>query len=446
MDTQVANANLSAPASYLLNVAEALRDRILPELTGTARDRLNECVTIIARVMSDIQTGSVAEKVDAAEGSWTGIADREGANLDSNELTFQSLQASLMGFTAERDSRSFSAERLQSYLVNHLKGGTNIKVTKSQVLAGGRSKQTVLVEQAGAADLPSALVVRQDWSSAVTGTSVVTEFELLKLIAAAGLRAPMPLILETDAAVLGSPFMVMQRMSGKAEGDIFNPPQSEQLALDLATQLAKLHRLPVAPFDELGVPTEAFSREQLVQGLAGFKELNAQIGIGSPTVGVALDWLEQNISHVSGARALVHNDLGFHNFLVHDGRLTAILDWELAHIGNPAADLGYIRNFIEKMTTWERFMDAYRRAGGPSIEPTTLDFYSIWCATRLFSLLMRARAGVSMGIVHDTEITYACAHFIPQQHQVLSKELRRVLSANKMPAAERKTLAVSRNA
>ena len=430
MDAETGSAKSLAPVSYLLNVAEALRDRILPELNGNACDRLNECVTIIARVMGDIQAGVEAQTPGQTESSWNSIVDREGAAIDASELTFQSLQASLLGLSAQRDSRSFSAEKLRDYLVSHPRGGGDTQITKSQVLAGGRSKQTVLVEQAGAAELPSALVVRQDWSSAVTGTSVVTEFELLQRIAAAGLKAPMPLVLETDPEILGSPFIVMQRMIGEPQGDIFNPPQSERLAFDLAEQLAKLHRLPVAVFDELAVPTEAFTQEQLARGLSGFRDINSQIGSGSATITVALDWLEKNIPCVSGERSLVHNDLGFHNFLVHDGRLTAILDWELANLGNPAADLGYIRNFIEKMTTWERFMDVYLDAGGPSIAPGTLDFYTIWCATRLFSLLMRARGGVSMGIVHDTEITYACAHFIPQQQQVLSREMRRILAVS----------------
>jgi aminoglycoside phosphotransferase (APT) family kinase protein len=238
----------------------------------------------------------------------------------------------------------------------------------------------------------------------------------------------MPLILETDPAILGSPFLVMQRMPGAPRGDIFHPPASERLALDLAQQLALLHTLPVDEFEALGVPTEAFSRDQLRQGLAGFRETYGAIGLPSETIQTAFDWLEAAIPNVDGARALTHNDLGCHNFLIEGEDLSAILDWELAHIGNPAADLGYIRNFVGKMTSWERFIAAYEAAGGPKITPETVDFYTIWCGVRLFCLLMKARAGVAMGMVQDTEITYACAHFIPQQHHVLSSELRKILS------------------
>jgi aminoglycoside phosphotransferase (APT) family kinase protein len=410
-------ANL--PERYLMNVTEALRDRILPELSGAARDRLQECMTIIARVVSFLPQAAAPEAKDAAH---------HGALLDAAETQFADMESAIFHPPAVVDSRTFSAEKLAAYLRGHELGGPHTTLTSAKVLAGGRSKQTVLVAQTGAAGLPEMLVIRQDWSSAVTGTSVVTEFELLRRVAGAGLKAPMPLILETDPAILGSPFLVMQRMPGAPRGDIFHPPASERLALDLAQQLALLHALPVAEFDALGVPTEAFSKDQLRQGLAGFRETYGAIGLPSATINAAFDWLEAAIPTVDGARALTHNDLGCHNFLIDGEDLSAILDWELAHIGNPAADLGYIRNFVGKMTSWERFMAAYEAAGGPKITPETVDFYTIWCGVRLFCLLMKARAGVAMGMVQDTEITYACAHFIPQQHHVLSIELRKILS------------------
>jgi aminoglycoside phosphotransferase (APT) family kinase protein len=423
----VADENTSA--SYLLNVVAALRDRILPELSGGASDRLQECMTIIARVVHQLQ----AEHAPPAEAMADNVALLEGARQDLAEESFELLQAGLKNQLPGEDSRTFNQDNLERFLRQHKLGGPATRVTKAVVLAGGRSKQTVLVEQDGAAGLPAQLVIRQDWSSAVTGTSVVTEFELLSRIALAGLKVPQPLILEPGSAALGSPFLVMQRMPGKQLGDIFHPVPSENLAFDLARQLGRLHSLPVEAFDALGVPTMAFSHEQLRADLAGFREIHATIGSNSRTVAIALDWLEANINTVDGARSLVHNDLGCHNFLIESEALTAVLDWELAHIGNPAADLGYIRDFVAKMTSWDRFMAVYAQAGGPKISAATIDFYTLWCGVRLFSLLMRARAGVVMGLVKDTEITYACAHFIPQQHHLITRALRRVLALSSSP-------------
>ncbi|HKY92672.1 MAG TPA: phosphotransferase, partial [Nevskiaceae bacterium] len=82
---------------------------------------------------------------------------------------------------------------------------------------------------------------------------------------------------------------------------------------------------------------------------------------------------------------LVHGDIGFHNLMRRDGRLAAILDWELTHLGDPAEDLAYPRiPMIEALTTWERFTEAYLAAGGPpeACDARALAWYGVWAYTR----------------------------------------------------------------
>ena len=121
---------------------------------------------------------------------------------------------------------------------------------------------------------------------------------------------------------------------------------------------------------------------------------------------------------------LTHNDLGFHNFLTDGDELTAILDWELAELGHPAADLGYVKPFVELMVSWPEFIDRYESAGGWLVEPATLRFHTIWNAIRLYELIMQARAALAEGLVRDVEITYACADATMRLLQALGGELR----------------------
>ena len=72
-------------------------------------------------------------------------------------------------------------------------------------------------------------------------------------------------------------------------------------------------------------------------------------------------------------------------------------------------------------------MDAYHRAGGPEVSESTLDFYTLWVGVRLYCLLLQARAGVAMGAIRDTEITYACAEILPVLLCRISRQLRAVL-------------------
>lgn len=413
---------------YLLNVADAIQNVLLPELAGGSAARAGECVTILTRAVQELNAaGNAADASPLQATQWKAAAMQEGERFDAGEAAQQALRSKLVA-AAGGGSRSFDRDKFERYMQGHALGGPALRITQAKQLAGGRSKQTILISQEGGRQLPAELVVRQDWSSAVTGTSVVSEFKLLRRVWEAGLKVPQPLLLEESAEVLGSPFLVVTRMSGGPQGDIFNPPPSEKLALQLAEQLARLHTLPVAEFAALGVPCEAYSKEQLRTGLQGFRGLQAQLGTPTQTIAIAIAWLDANIDRVDGAQALLHNDLGCHNFLIEGETLTAILDWELAHIGNPAADLGYIRSWIEKMTSWDTFMARYRSAGGPAISEATLDFYTIWCGVRLYCLLLQARAGVAMGMVKDTEITYASAHFLPMLVQRISMELRGVLA------------------
>lgn len=75
-------------------------------------------------------------------------------------------------------------------------------------------------------------------------------------------------------------------------------------------------------------------------------------------------WLRENIPAAPPRASLIHGDAALSNFLIEDGRVTAILDWELAHIGDPAEELAYLRPSIEPILPWQEFLDHYERAGG----------------------------------------------------------------------------------
>lgn len=430
--SQAASAALDIPAidGAIFNVADALQHVLLPQLSGGAQARAAECVTILARALTDLRS---AAEIPASAGdtvaAWRSTVSADVEALRAHEQRIRELEEKVRTVQTS-GARHFDQARFEGYLRHHPLGGSEARVISAKQLAGGRSKQTILIEQRGASGLPEQLVVRQDWASAVTGTSVVTEFELLKRVWEFGIKVPQPLLLESSAEPLGAPFIVVARMPGAGQGTIFDPPLSEKLALQVATELGKLHALPVADFDALKVPTEAYRAEQLRSGLAGFRGLQEKLGLPRPMIAIAMDWLERNVDRVDGPRAILHNDLGCHNFLIEGEDLRAFLDWELAHVGNPGADLGYIRGWISKMVSWDKFMATYHAAGGPPISDITLDFYTIWCGVRLYSLLIQARAGVAMGVVRDTEVTFAATAFMAQQLDHIGTQLQQVLARN----------------
>jgi hypothetical protein len=82
--------------------------------------------------------------------------------------------------------------------------------------------------------------------------------------------------------------------------------------------------------------------------------------------GAAHAWLVEHASSVVPAPrlALLQADFGFHNMLIDDGRVTALVDWEAATIGPPARELATAWNAIHVLMPWQHFVDAYVDAGG----------------------------------------------------------------------------------
>ncbi|MDI3258178.1 MAG: phosphotransferase [Sinobacteraceae bacterium] len=439
--------DVAAASSYLRVLARTLNDVIAPALQGRACSVVQDCITIAVRVAQQLDAGQAesarlyGEAAAAAQRlgtlqpkHWRVLAQAEGAALDAFEEEAVKLATAYRGNAA--NARAVDRARIERYLQEHPLGGTRLRVTEAAALSGGRSKQTILVAQEGARDLPARFVIRQDWLAAKQDWAkdatrgIAAEFEVLKHAARLGLRTPRPILVERSSEPLGAPFLAVGCMPGRQEGDLFCPPPREALALQLAQQLAALHRAPVAEVaTAANLCTRSHTREEMNAELAASRTIIAKLDVPSQTVGIALDWLQANLPQLGEATALIHGDVGFHNIMVEGETLTALLDWELAHLGHPAQDLGYCRNSVEKMTSWPRFMAAYREAGGPDVPDALTRFYALWSSVWLYATLLQAREGVKAGMLNDAEVVVFCAHFLPMLRQRMSLELRAVLNA-----------------
>lgn len=419
--------------AYLINVADTLEHAIIPALEGSELSRARDCVTIVARLASRLTAPN-----DGAQQSLQRLAGLDSLTRDAVEADGAVFDAEEAAVTEVRSGvatpvgggqRRFDPAALKTYLRAHPLGGDATTIVESQPLTGGRSKQTVLLRQRGAASLPEHLVLRQDWDGSVVGTSVKPEFEVLRHTHAAGLRVPEPYLLEPSDGPLGAPFLLVGRIEGHIEGDVFDPPASETLALQFAEQLGRQHAIGDKPFERLpGIVERSFAPDQLGSELDGFEAIITELGEPNTTITAALDWMRRHIADVAGPRVLVHGDLGFHNFLVHNGDLVGVLDWELAHLGHPAEDLGYVRGWMRKMLPWDRFIAAYHQAGGPNSAQVDVDFYTLWASLRLYSMLLQARVAIVSGALLDSEVTVCVVDYIPKLLHQTSVALREILA------------------
>ncbi len=402
--------------SYLLSAASSIHEQANRGLAADAIARLRECATVVARVAQQLDDRAKPEDWTARMEA-TAVADGEAAFAEAEARRAQT------GLGPPPSSaRRIDPLALEVYLRAHPLGGANLVMREARLLPGGRCKLTALVSQEGGAGLPATFILRQDWQGGATDTSVIIEYALLEQVTMAGIRAPRPLLLEQDPAALGQPFILLERMPGSISGSLFTPPRSRSLGLQLASQVGKLHSLSIERFRGL-VPENSLTADELARGVERFKTMQASIGMQSKLIAAAIEWLSRHLHDAGFALCLNHNDLGFHNFLVEDETLSGLLDWELAALGHPAADLGYVKPFVPLMLPWGDFVDAYRAAGGWSVEPAPLRFHTVWSSVRLYGLIMQARAALARGLVNDVEITFACADNLMLLFDALAGEL-----------------------
>jgi len=436
-DTQLASLSLGgiglhppAARAYLVNVAETIQQVLLPALQGHAHKNASDCMETVLQLAAALQAPDDARDALAAigTGDLRTQALAEGRAFEAANERAIALMTSVRAAAAPL-TRGVDAARVQAYLRAQTRGGAELRVISAVPLPGGRSKQTILVSIEHARDLPNELVFRQDWAAAVTGTSVAMEFEVLRRVHAAGIRVPPPLLIESGSEALGAPFIVVGRLQGRALGDLFEPP-SAQPVRELAEQLGRIHALPVSEFEGLpGIVERSYTTAQLRDDLAKFRASIEKLASPLPALArFALDWLEQTVAQVHSPRTLVHGDCGWHNNLVDGEHLSAVLDWEMAHLGSPALDLGWMKSAAEKAVPWTEFMAIYHAAGGPQVDAFSVDWYSIYTKLWFMNLMLQARAAVAGGVLHDIDYTVVCAHYAPALMAHLSRALQQALA------------------
>ena len=169
---------------------------------------------------------------------------------------------------------------------------------------------------------------------------VLREARLLRALEATAVRVPKVLATCEDESLLGVPFYVMERVEGIVLSDELPAGmQPERICDELVDALVEVHAVDwqACGLEGFGKPTGYLERQ--VRRFTGLWEHNATREL--PAVDEVTRWLSANIPE-SGPATIVHGDYRLGNVMYTGARLSAIFDWELATIGDPLADIGYL--------------------------------------------------------------------------------------------------------
>jgi aminoglycoside phosphotransferase (APT) family kinase protein len=202
---------------------------------------------------------------------------------------------------------------------------------------------------------------------------VLREARLLRALEGTAVRVPRVIATCDDESIMGVPFYVMEEMEGTVitdavPGELDTPDERERIGRELIEALAEIHEADwrAAGLEGFGKPTGYLERQ--LRRFGGLWDVNKTREL--PRVGELATWLSENLPE-SPPATIVHGDYRLGNVMMGHGapaRLVAIFDWELATIGDPLADLGYLTvTWTEpgdpEDTMW-RSPDAVTRAEG----------------------------------------------------------------------------------
>lgn len=239
-----------------------------------------------------------------------------------------------------RDGETLDLAALTAYLTDHLPGFTGPLHIKQ--FPGGFSNLTYLL-QAGEREW---VLRRPPFGANIKSAhDMGREYGVLNKLHA-HYPCPTPRLYCDDTAVIGAPFYVMDRVRGvilrqKPPAELhLDEPTMAKLSATCVTHLARLHRLEPAAVGMADMGKPAGYVERQVTGWAGRYAKAKTDAI--PSVERAAAWLCENPPTEVAAR-VIHNDFKYDNLVLDPddlGQVRAVLDWEMATVGDPLMDLG----------------------------------------------------------------------------------------------------------
>jgi aminoglycoside phosphotransferase (APT) family kinase protein len=213
-----------------------------------------------------------------------------------------------------------------AWLSNQL--GTQVRLIKAELIPGGFSRTMWRVDLV-IDNKPQQVIVRIE-QGGMFGTDTVAEVHAMRALHSCGHAVPEVLAVEESGAILGEPFFVMEAVPGIVRLD-------EQGLNDIIESVAQLHKIPTSVIGESGRSPE----QVLYDNIEYWRRMYREYAPESPLIEHGAAWLHEHL-RPTGPSVIVHGDAGPGNALFDTQRGLTTIDWEFAHVGDPAEDWSYL--------------------------------------------------------------------------------------------------------
>ena len=247
----------------------------------------------------------------------------------------------------------------------------DVSCTGISQIFGGASRETYRVELSDDGTTTQ-VILRMPQENGLIDTPQETEHQAYKAFLNSDVPVPRLLAVEDSAAVLGGPFLIMELLPGES-GNPFQRDFYKEKATavgeqfwDILGHIAAVDPAAIGLEEYFGAIAPEACCERELDYWVGV--LRSKSSVVEPIVEAAIRRLRRDRPPAAEAVRVVHGDFRMGNFLVEGERITGILDWELAHLGDPLEDLGWAMSRL-----WNRF-----ESDRPGAMIATADAIAVW--------------------------------------------------------------------
>ncbi len=313
-------------------------------------------------------------------------------------------------------------KRLEVWLARESGGRAQVR-DLNQLSGGAIQENWRLVVDLEGGDWPGThdLVLRKDAPSSVDVSHTrAEEFTILRHAHNVGGAVPTPCLLCQDTSILGTPFFLMHRVTGTAAGHkLVRAGANAALAKDLGRNLARIHSIEDAP--DLSF-LERPATSPALASVARYRDHLDALPDTHPALEWALTWLADNAPETDQL-VFAHRDYRTGNYMVDDGELTAILDWEFAGWSDRMEDIGWLtakcwrfgatEHVVGGVGALDDFLRGYQAESGVVVDLSQLQYWQVMAHVRWAVIALQQADRFVSGGERNLELALT-AHIVPE--------------------------------
>jgi aminoglycoside phosphotransferase (APT) family kinase protein len=327
-------------------------------------------------------------------------------------------------------------DRLAVYLRGRLEA-PDLTVANLARIPGGASRETYRF-RAHYNGRERGLILRRDPVASLIETERTSEYRAYEAFHALGLPVPEPVALELDGAPLERPFFIMEEIENCQAGSILSPDpygaHRETVGRQFYAALGKIASVDPRDVGLADLGGESDIHDVAMHEVARWEKVVEEDECEpQPIVRAALRWLKRHPPPPAQKIAVVHGDYRTGNFLVDaEGQIRAILDWEMAHLGDPLEDLGWAidplwsNGDVEHpggMIARANGIRLWEQASGLTAEPAALHWWEIFASLKGAAIWISAAREYAQGRNSDPINAFSGWYCLAFHNKVLADRL-----------------------